>query len=270
VKRIAHISDLHFGTEVPEVVEGLVADIDWQSADLLIVSGDLTQRARRGQYRKARASLDRVALPRIVVPGNHDIPLYNVAARFLLPLTNYRRYITAELCPQYADGEIAVAGVNTARSNTWVEGRISPEQLDELREFFEKQPAGATKVLVAHHPFIPPIIDAEAELVGGVLAALKTLEACGCHLILSGHLHLAYAGDVRPYHVEIERSILVVQAGTAVSHRRRGEPNAYNLLTLDGPRLWLEVRRWNGLEFEGTLRTEYDYEAGGWMRRETV
>jgi 3',5'-cyclic AMP phosphodiesterase CpdA len=267
MKRIVHISDLHFGTEVPEVVEGLIADIEQLSADLLVVSGDLTQRARRGQYRKARAFLDRIALPRIVVPGNHDIPLFNLAARFLLPLTNYARYITAELCPRYADGEIAIAGVNTARSNTWIEGRISPEQLAELREFFEKQPASVTKILVAHHPFIPPIIDTTADLVGGVLRALKTLEACGCHVILSGHLHLAYSGDVRPYHVEIERSILVVQAGTAVSHRRRGEPNAYNVLTLDGPRLLLEVRSWSGREFEATARTEYDYETGGWIRQ---
>jgi 3',5'-cyclic AMP phosphodiesterase CpdA len=267
MRRIVHISDLHFGTEVPEVAEGLLRDVARQPAHLVVVSGDLTQRARRGQFAAARAFLERIPLPKVVVPGNHDIPLFNVITRFLTPLDNYRRFITEELSPRFYDAEIAVAGVSTARSNTWKDGEISAEQVDELRRFFEAQPSSVAKILIAHHPFIPPVKDASAALVGGARAALRTLEACGCHLILAGHLHLAYMGDVRPYHVEIKRSILVAQAGTAISHRRREEANAYNLLTLDGPRLWIEVRVWNGREFAGGEANEYDYDEGGWMRR---
>jgi len=264
VRRIIHISDLHFGTEEPDIVEGLLADIAEHPAHLLTVSGDLTQRARRGQFAAARAFLDRIALPKLIVPGNHDIPLYNFVARFGWPLAGYRQHITEDLLPRFQDQEIAIAGVNTARPNRWKDGRISGEQIESLRQYFAAQPAAASKVLVAHHPFIPPERDARATMVEGAAQALRVLEACGCHLILAGHLHLAYVGDVRPHHVEIKRSILVVQAGTATSHRRRDEPNAYNILTLDGPRLSIDVRAWNGRRFVSTGVSEYQYNESGW------
>jgi 3',5'-cyclic AMP phosphodiesterase CpdA len=266
VRRIIHISDLHFGTEEPGVVEGLLVDIQQHPAHLLAVSGDLTQRARRGQFAAARAFLDRIALPRLIVPGNHDIPLYNVLARFGWPLHGYQRFITDDLLPRFQDEEIAVAGVNTARPNRWKDGCISAEQIEGLRQHFAAHPEGVSKVLVAHHPFIPPERDARAMLVEGAAQALRVLEACGCHIILAGHLHLAYVGDVRPHHVEIKRSILVVQAGTATSHRRRDEPNAYNILTLDGPRLSIDVRAWNGRRFVSTGVSEYRYDESGWSR----
>jgi len=265
MRRIVHISDLHFGTEEPAVAEGLLADIQRQPAHLVAVSGDLTQRARRRQFAAARAYLNQIQLPKIVVPGNHDIPLYNVAARFGWPLANYRHYITTDLCPKFHDEELAAAGVNTARSNTWKDGRISKEQIEELWNYFHAQPASLFKVLVAHHPFIPPVNDATATLVDGAKAALRMLEVCGCHLILAGHLHLAYTGDVRPHHVEIKRSILVAQAGTAISHRRRDEPNAYNLVTIDGDCLRIEVRAWSGREFKATGAEEFKQSEIGWV-----
>jgi 3',5'-cyclic AMP phosphodiesterase CpdA len=266
MRRIIHISDLHFGTEEPEIVEGLLVDIEAHEAHLLAVSGDLTQRARRGQFAAARTFLDRIELPRLVVPGNHDIPLYNVLARFGWPLYGYCGQVTANLSPTFQDEQIAVAGVNTARPNRWKDGCIADEQIEELQHYFAAQPAGVSKVLVAHHPFIPPTKDEHATLVEGASKALAVLEACGCHLILSGHLHLAYVGDVRPHHVEIKRSVLVVQAGTATSHRRRDEPNAYNILTIDGARLSIDVRAWNGRRFVSTGVSEYLYDEGGWLR----
>lgn len=265
MRRIVHISDLHFGTEEPEVAEGLLADIHLQPAHLLAVSGDLTQRARRGQFAAARAYLDRIALPQIIVPGNHDIPLCDVAARFGWPLRNYRRFVTTQMRPTFHDDELAVAGVNTARSNRWKDGRISHQQIDALRNYFQAQPAAAFKILVAHHPFIPPVNDASATMVDGAKAALGMLQACGCHLILAGHLHLAYAGDVRPHHVEIKRSILVAQAGTAISRRRREEPNAYNVVIVDGDRLQIEVRAWNGSRFATTGTSEFRQSEQGWI-----
>ena len=264
MRRIVHLSDLHFGTELPDVVEGLLRDIERQPAHLLAVSGDLTQRARRGQFVAARAFLDRIALPKLIVPGNHDIPLYNLAARFGWPLEGYRRHVTEDLSPRFHDGEIAVAGVNTARPDRWKDGSISDEQIESLSGYFSSQPASAFKVLVAHHPFIPPVNDATATLVDGAKAALRTLEAAGCHLILAGHLHLAYAGDARPHHVEIKRSILVAQAGTAVSHRRRDEPNAYNVVVVDGSRLQIEVRAWDGVQFTATGVKEFEQLEHGW------
>jgi 3',5'-cyclic AMP phosphodiesterase CpdA len=265
VRLLAHISDLHFGAIDPIVAEGLIADLAELNPHLVVVSGDVTQRARRGQFRAARDYLARIHAPQIIVPGNHDVPLYNVVARFGWPLANYTRFITDNLFPTFHDDEIAVAGVNTARSFTWKDGRISPEQIDQLRSYFRSQPPAVHKILVAHHPFIPPVDDATATLVANAPLALKMLESCGGALVLAGHLHLAYAGDVRPHHVEIEKSILVAQAGTATSHRRRDEANAYNLLTLDGMRLRLEVRTWTGHRFTPRGHSDYIHKEFAWL-----
>jgi 3',5'-cyclic AMP phosphodiesterase CpdA len=266
MRRVAHISDLHFGADDPVVASGLLRDLEAVAPHLIVVTGDLTQRARGGQFRAARAFLHALPHPQIVVPGNHDIPLYNVAARFGWPLAGFRRWIAADLRPTFADGELAVAGVNTARSNTWKDGRISMADIDWLRGFFAARPEGATMVLAAHHPFIPPTNDPTAALVGRAKVALAMLASCGCHLVLAGHLHQAYSGDVRPYHVEIDRSILVVQAGTAISHRRREEANAYNVLTIDegGRRLTIDVRTWRGHDFHSSGVTEYVSGSEGW------
>jgi 3',5'-cyclic AMP phosphodiesterase CpdA len=265
MRRIAHLSDLHFGAHESAVVDAALADVHAQHPQLVVVSGDLTQRARASQFAEARRFLDALPAPTVVVPGNHDIPLYNVAARFGWPLANYRRQISTDLTPSSVDDELAVASVNTARSNTWKDGRVAPGDIERLRQFFAGQPDRLCKILVAHHPFIPPTDDATAALVGRAGETLRTLAACGCHLVLAGHLHQAYAGDVRPHHVEVERAILVIQAGTAVSHRRRGEANAYNLLEVDGPRLELEVRTWDGVAFVPRARRLWEDGDEGWV-----
>jgi 3',5'-cyclic AMP phosphodiesterase CpdA len=266
MRRVAHISDLHFGADEPAVAAGLLRDLEAVAPHVVVVTGDLTQRARTAEFRAARAFLDAIQAPQLVVPGNHDIPLYNIAARFGWPLAGYCRWITEDLRPTFADREIAVAGVNTARSNTWKDGRISIADIEGLREFFDAWPEKGTKILAAHHPFIPPTSDPTAALVGRAKAALAMLSSCGCHLILAGHLHQAYAGDVRPHHVEIDRSILVVQAGTAISRRRRDEANAYNLLTIDqeGQRLTIDVRTWRGQDFHSSGVTQFESGAEGW------
>ncbi len=265
MRRIAHISDLHFGAEERHIGEGLLDDLSRQLPHLVVVSGDLTQRARSSQFIAARAFLDRIAAPYLVVPGNHDIPLYNVLHRLMRPLSRYRHYITADMHPFYHDGELAVVGVNTARSSTLKEGRISHSQIDRLRAQFDSVPSHLFKVLVSHHPFLPPSHSTETALVGRVRLALKTLEACGCALILSGHLHLAYSGDAKPFHLEMKRSILVAQAGTAISHRRRDEPNAYNQIVVDGDRLDLEVRAWDGKQFATAKTKQFRRSDEGWI-----
>ena len=266
MRRIAHLSDLHFGAEDPLVADALLDDLSKNPPQLIAVSGDLTQRAREEEFTAARAFLDRMAPPKLIVPGNHDVPLYNLLNRLLFPLTRYRRLITPDLSPWFLDEEIAVAGTNTARSGTWKEGRISLSQMARLRSQFNAAPPERFKVLVAHHPFIPSQHNQQAALVGRAKLALKTLEACGCSLILAGHLHQAYSGDVRPHHVEIKRSILVAQAGTAISHRRRDEPNAYNQIVFDGDKLSLEVRAWDGQQFAQVTTNCYRRHEEGWQR----
>jgi 3',5'-cyclic AMP phosphodiesterase CpdA len=141
------------------------------------------------------------------------------------------------------------------------------DQVQWVRETMGACPRDCFKVLVAHHPFIPPEYDPGETVVGRAKLILQTLDGCGCSLILAGHLHKAYSGDVRPYHVEIKRSILVFQAGTAISRRRRDEANAYNLITIDGDRLQLSVRAWDGNQFVPLSHREYELKVDGWTVR---
>ena len=186
-----------------------------------MVSGDLTQRARRRQFQAARAFLDRFPAPVLVVPGNHDIPLFDLARRFFRPLGRYRSLVTADLAPLFHDDEVAVLGVNTARSNVWKSGRLSLDQIDGIRARLSPLPPRVFKVLVTHHPFVPPPGTRAHRVVGRGLQALQVAEACGVDLLLAGHLHVGWSGDVRAHHLTIRRSILVVQAGTATSLRVR-------------------------------------------------
>ena len=271
MRRIAHISDLHFGTEDAETVEGLLTDLLAVKPDLVVVSGDLTQRAKRHEFAAAQTFLNRVPFRQLVVPGNHDIPLYDVGRRFLRPLHRYRRYITSDLAPTFIDNEIAVLGINTARSATWKNGRISLEQIRGVKTSLCSKNASLFRIVVTHHPFLPPPTGVPPDLVGRGPLALQTMEACAVDLLLAGHLHVVYSGDVRTYDLAVKRSILVAQAGTAVSHRRRGEPNAYNLIDIDGraSRVTIGVRVWSGGIFQTGVTTRYAKAGLEWKELES-
>ena len=264
---VAHISDLHFGTEDHGLQEALLRDLESARPSLVAVSGDLTQRARRAQFAAARAFLHRLPAPRVVVPGNHDIPLFDVWRRFAAPLARYHEFIDPEADPFFTDEEIAVQGINTARSNTWKDGRISEAQIADLRARLCALPDGLFKIVVTHHPFVPPPRVKTPALVGRGLLALRAAAECGVELLLAGHLHEGFHADVRATHVGLSRSMIVAQAGTALSRRRRGEPNAYNLVTVDPPRLSLQVRSFAGDRFVGGAPTEYVKEGTEWRRR---
>lgn len=267
MRTLAHVSDLHFGTVVPAVAEGLVSDLKTLEPSLVVISGDLTQRARRGQFADARDFLLRLPKPQLVVPGNHDIPFFDVARRFLSPLTRYREYINPELNPVHADKELFVIGLNTARSFTWQKGRISEEQVGLLKTTLERA-GGRIKILVTHHPFIPPSDGAGIDLVGRAALAIPIMTDGEVDLLLSGHLHQGYAGDIRAHYPLARRAIVAVQAGTATSGRTRNEPNAYNWITLEPHRITIEVRSWTGSAFAPLHVSTYARSPQGW-RAET-
>ena len=160
MRKLAHISDLHFGRIDEEVVEALLVDLRSLGPDLIVVSGDLTQRGHRHQFREARAFLDRLSAPYLVVPGNHDIPGVNMLARFAAPFARYQRYIERDMRPLHLDAEIAVLGLNTARPVgphwNWSHGRINSGQIAHARSVFEPLGGEVFKVVVTHHPFLPP------------------------------------------------------------------------------------------------------------------
>ncbi|MEO6437398.1 MAG: metallophosphoesterase [Tepidisphaeraceae bacterium] len=271
MRRIAHLSDIHFGKTDPAVVEGVVHDVNQRKPSLVVVSGDFTQRARAGQYREAMAFLRRLPQPQLFVPGNHDIPLFNVVERFLWPLRNYTKHVTRDLRPVYQDEEMLVMGINTARPFTltldgfWKDGRISEEQLLDIKLRACDLPASVFKVVVTHHPFIPPPGERVHGIVHGARRALDQFEQCNIDLLLAGHLHMGYSGDVRTHHEAVKRSILSVQAGTATSTRRRTEPNAYNMITINPDQVTVQVRAWDGKQFNDALKTHFARLDGVWQ-----
>jgi 3',5'-cyclic AMP phosphodiesterase CpdA len=248
MRTLVHLSDLHFGRVDPALLAPLRDAVQGVQPDLVAVSGDLTQRARRAQFAQAAAFLDTLPGPQLVVPGNHDVPLYDVARRFLSPLARFRRSIEEAEFPYYEDGEIAAIGINTARSLTFKGGRINHEQVAEVERRFRGLPEPVTRIVVSHHPFDLPGDADPGDLVGRADMAMHAFAGCGVDLFLSGHLHTTRAGSTaRRYRIE-GYAALVVQAGTATSTRERGEANAFNVLRIGLRSLGLATWSWRSAE----------------------
>jgi 3',5'-cyclic AMP phosphodiesterase CpdA len=268
MKTLAHISDLHFGRIDRRVVEGLMADLIRTAPDLVVISGDLVQRARLSHFRAARAFLEALPFPYLVVPGNHDIPVFNLFKRFTDPYRLYRRHVSHDLSPFHIDSEIAILGLNTARTVVFdfSQGRINQGQISRIREVFGGLPPHLFKIVFTHHPFLPPPDAPETRLVGRHKLALPALESCGIDLLLAGHLHRAYSGDLSAFHAGVGRSILVAQASTATSTRLRAEANAYNRIVIDGATVAFEVRAWEGASFEARESIRYRRDGIRWRK----
>lgn len=276
MRRLAHISDLHFGRTEPAVVEGLVAELNRDAPDLIVASGDFTMRARRKEYAEARAFLDRLTAPWIAVPGNHDIAYFKLLTRFFHPFGRYRRFIARDTEPTFLDDEIAVVCLNTVRTwapeTDWSQGKITRAQIARTEERLAALPDHVFRIVVGHHPFMPPPWDAEARLVGRADEALDAFRRHGVGLTLAGHLHRHYARfaeapetGIEPDRVAVDRGraqaggarLLAVQAGSATSTRLRGnEPNAYNRIVIEGGRATVTVRVWTGAAFEDAREDE--------------
>jgi 3',5'-cyclic AMP phosphodiesterase CpdA len=255
MRTIVHLSDLHFGRVNRAIVEALPAHIMRVAPDLVAISGDLTQRARRGQFREARAFLDALPAPRVVVPGNHDVPLHNVAARFLAPLARYRRFISDDLAPVYADAEMVVLGVNTTRSLTIKGGRIRSADVERLRAAFQRAGDAVVKIVVAHHPFGPTATAGNA---------IDTLTQAGVDVFLTGHLHIGYTGHTAHRYQRAGRSAIAVEAGTATSTRMREEANTFNVLRVAASRVVVERVAWQGAGFAVVDTQAFDRAMDGW------
>jgi 3',5'-cyclic AMP phosphodiesterase CpdA len=267
LRTLAHLSDLHFGRTEHRVLEVLRRRVLELAPDLVVVSGDLTQRARPSQFRAARAYLERLPKPQIVVPGNHDVPLYNVFRRFFQPLAAYKRFISTELEPEYIDEEIAVLGVNTARSLVFKGGRINAAQATRVRERLCQVDRGVTKIVVTHHPFDVPRGQNRRQVVRRARMALERFAECGADVLLSGHLHASHVGHGLGGGERVPGfGTLVVQAGTATSSRTRAEPNAFNVLRVAAARIDVETYALYGDDFVRVSAVGFHRVNGEWTR----
>jgi len=240
MRTLVHLSDVHFGHVDHATIDPLIETVRQIKPDMVVVSGDLTQRARSEQFREARAFLNALPTPQIIVPGNHDVPLYNIFARFFSPLHKYRRYITDDLQPFYMDDEIAVLGLNTARSLTIKDGRVNQEQMELIRQRLCPLGDSVVSILVTHHPFDVPE-GSSGDTVGRAKQAMQMLAECGADVLLSGHLHLT---STLTRYVGTEHSTILVQAGTATSTRHRGESNSFNVLRVERSDILIERWSW--------------------------
>ncbi len=259
---VVHLSDLHFGREDPHVTSALLDDLQRLDPDLVVVSGDLTQRARRGQFRKARTFLEAIPFPRLVVPGNHDVPLFNLAARLFDPLGGYRRFITDDLCPIFTTPELVVVGIDTTRPTTLKDGRIVESDIARVADVLGRAPAAATRIVVGHHPFDAPNESRRDAVETAVLAALTR---AGADVLLTGHLHVSYTGHTAHRYNVDGRAAIVVEAGTATSTRLREQANAFNVLQLESTAIVVDCHEWRDSRFTVVDSQRFRRtDVGGW------
>ncbi|KAF1019546.1 MAG: 3',5'-cyclic adenosine monophosphate phosphodiesterase CpdA [Paracidovorax wautersii] len=233
--RILHLSDLHLGTESEPVVRALETLVERAQPTLMVVSGDITQRARPGQFRAARQLIERLqarcGAPWLAIAGNHDIALFNLLARAAWPLRGFRNNISRDIEPEYNDAHTRVLGVSTVRRWRHKNGVVSPAQVERVVERLQQAAPGQLRVVVTHQPVhvIRPA-DHRHLLVGHQQAVRRWAEA-GADLVLGGHLHVPYVRALVTAPGGVLPALWAVQAGTALSTRvRRAQPNSVNLI----------------------------------------
>ena len=271
--RIVHLSDLHFGAHDQRLVEAVEGRVDELKPDLVVISGDFTQRARTEQFREACEFLDRLrdrGHEVLGVPGNHDVALYDVLRRFLSPLARYRRFIDESLCPFVEIGGVAVLGINTARSLTFKDGRMNRDQVDFIRETFARTPSESMRILVTHHPLFALQVGKQVErAIGRQELALDAVEESGVDILLAGHNHHASSQDASDL-VTRAGGVLVVQAGTATSTRVRDEDQSFNTVDVSEQSAAVTVNAWNGDEFVPSDAKRYQWQEGKWKVGKSV
>ena len=250
--RLLQISDTHFGTEQPQVMQALLALAHAEKPDVLVLSGDITQRASAEQFRRARQFCDQLAIPRMLsLPGNHDIPLFNIFGRFFKPYAAYMDAFGPELEPQLHTASLCVLSVKTTRRWRHKNGQVSREQIERVCAQLLKATPQQLRVVVVHQPVHVLRASDEHDRLNGWEAAVRAWAAAGADVVMGGHIHLPYVCELSAIVAGLGRRMWCVQAGTALSSRvRREAPNSVNLLRYDaqGGGLPCQVERW---DFDG-------------------
>lgn len=229
MSKLVHLSDLHFGKDRPDLLAPLLGCVNALDADLVAISGDLTQRARDAQFREARDFIDKLNAPVLTVPGNHDVSLHSPFQRFLMPWRSYRRWINRDLTPTFENENMIVVGINSVDHFSLQTGRLSSGRISGACSVMDGAPKPKARVIVVHHPLEHPA-KTKKKPIPGAEDALEKLLGCGADLVLSGHLHTWHADNFR---IRSGQSTAVqLHAGTSLSSRVRGEPNDFNVIDI--------------------------------------
>ncbi len=243
---LMQISDTHFGTERPAVVEALVRLVHRQAPEVIVVSGDITQRAKRKQFDAASAFFKRLGnVPILIIPGNHDIPLFNLAARLLAPFGNYSRVFGDDLEPVFSSPRWLIVCVNTTRAYRHKDGEVSSAQVQRVAGLLQTAAPEQLRIVVVHQPVAVVTKADRTNLLHGRDAAVRSWAAVGADIVMGGHIHVPYVLPLHQCYAHLSGRLWTVQAGTAVSMRvRRESPNSVNLIRYCGPRQCI-VERWD-------------------------
>lgn len=251
---ILHLSDLHFGPNFLADRAAAAAALEARlGPDLVVVSGDLTRRAKRDQFGAARAYLDGFSSPLVVTPGNHDVPLFRAWERFLAPRRNFLEAIPGELDRLHRFGDLAIVTLDSTRRLTFTDGRLRSRQLAFARQAFDGDDA-AIRIVVTHHPLTAPADFEGGRPMPGAGRALRTFAELGVRLVLAGHMHRTYMSGAHAWHPEIDRDrdVLIVHSGTASCSRGRGPErgeNSLQYIRIDAERIRVTTYRWRAGDF---------------------
>lgn len=244
---IIQISDTHFGTEQPPVVNALVEMVHTQAPDLVVLSGDITQRARSRQFQAAREFVDRLqARNLLIIPGNHDIPLFDIFTRAFRPYAKYSRQFGDDLEPVHHSQHLLVITVKTTRRYRHVDGEVSQDQIKRVAELLKTATPSQLRIVVTHQPVNVLRPQDEENLLHGHEAAIRSWSAAGADIIMGGHIHLPYVCALHKSLDGLPRKTWAVQAGTAVSSRVRHEAgNSINLIRYEEKSNLLKIEQWD-------------------------
>ena len=255
--KIIHISDLHFGTHIPDIYHSLLDIIQSKEPDLVLISGDFTQRASKEEFEVSQSFMGALKSPVFCIPGNHDIPPYPLYERFFHPYRRYKRYIAHDLCPEWDNEDIALIGLNSARRMlphwNWANGMVSSAQREKANRFFEAQSQEKWRVCTFHHP-VHKIDDMPLNVtVFGHRKTKEMLHKNKVDLVLTGHVHHASINILG----DQEHKTVYLSASTAVSSRLRAQENGFNEITFSGEKMKINIYIWEKTKFVPHTRFEH-------------
>lgn len=266
MKIIIHLSDLHFGKNRPILEKKLLDIVNLYRSDLVVVSGDITQRATAEEFRQAQRFFALFSCPIIAIPGNHDIPpFFSFRGRFSRPYKNYHKYISQTTEPFYIDEELAISGVDSVCPAKFYEGRLNVRQFPKVQKEFSKLSPKMMKIIIMHHPLNLPL-RYPGKVIGKARMALNFFQTVGVDLVLSGHLHSTLHKYRNALYRIPRKGPLIIHAGTAISSRMRTEPNSFNVIIIYRKHIKVKRYEFRKTKFVIARIEKFRKKTQGWVR----